>query len=230
MQSAAADFAPRIVHTGQHYDAAMSDAFFDDLGMPKPDVYLGVGSGSHAVQTARIMTAFEPVVLEDKPDWVVVVGDVNSTIACALVCCEARHQGRSRRGGPAVSRPHDAGGDQPHPDRLDLRPAAHDISGRGRESQHEGIPDEKIRFVGNVMIDSLMEHLKLAEGSMVRADLGIDDGEYAVVTLHRPSNVDDEKTFRGILDAVARYLKEAADRLSGPSADAGEDLDKIRAG
>src|SRR6186997_1193394 len=86
MKRRPADFAPKIVHTGQHYDAAMSDAFFDDLGMPKPDIHLGVGSGSHAVQTAKIMTEFEPVVLEQKPDWVLVVGDVNSTIACALVC------------------------------------------------------------------------------------------------------------------------------------------------
>ena len=86
MKRRAAEFEVKIVHTGQHYDAAMSDAFFDDLGMPKPDIHLGVGSSSHAVQTARIMTEFEPVVLAENPDWVVVVGDVNSTIACALVC------------------------------------------------------------------------------------------------------------------------------------------------
>jgi UDP-N-acetylglucosamine 2-epimerase (non-hydrolysing) len=79
-------FQPMVVHTGQHYDAAMSDAFFQDLELPKPDRYLGVGSGSHAVQTAAVMQLFEPVVLEEKPDWVLVVGDVNSTIACALVC------------------------------------------------------------------------------------------------------------------------------------------------
>src|SRR5687768_9336602 len=88
MKRRSSDFAPMIVHTGQHYDAAMSDAFFDDLRMPKPHIHLGVGSGSHAVQTAKIMIEFEPVVLDQKPDWVLVVGDVNSTIACALVCAK----------------------------------------------------------------------------------------------------------------------------------------------
>src|SRR5215216_3731050 len=82
----ASEFAPLVVHTGQHYDASMSDAFFRDLGLPEPDVYLGAGSGSHAQQTAAVMQSFEPVVLEHKPDWVLVVGDVNSTLACALVC------------------------------------------------------------------------------------------------------------------------------------------------
>ena len=86
MERRSNEFEPLIVHTGQHYDAAMSDAFFEDLGIPEPDIHLGVGSETHAVQTANIMTAFEPVVLRERPDWVVVVGDVNSTIACALVC------------------------------------------------------------------------------------------------------------------------------------------------
>src|SRR5687767_14943649 len=86
MQRRGNEFLPLIVHTGQHYDAAMSDSFFEDLGIPAPDHYLEVGSHSHAAQTARIMLAFEPVVLAEKPDWVLVVGDVNSTIACALVC------------------------------------------------------------------------------------------------------------------------------------------------
>ncbi|HEX8266259.1 MAG TPA: UDP-N-acetylglucosamine 2-epimerase, partial [Pyrinomonadaceae bacterium] len=80
------EFLPLLVHTGQHYDAAMSDSFFTDLGMPRPDVYLGVGSASHAAQTARVMIEFEPILLREKPDWVLVVGDVNSTLACALVC------------------------------------------------------------------------------------------------------------------------------------------------
>ena len=88
MKRRTAEFEPMIVHTGQHYYAAMSDAFFDGLGMPKPEIHLGVGSASHAVQTAKIMTEFEPVVIEHKPDWVLVVGDVNSTIACALVCAK----------------------------------------------------------------------------------------------------------------------------------------------
>src|ERR1044072_4711680 len=89
----ASEFAPLVVHTGQHYDAAMSDAFFEDLGLPEPDVYLGVGSGSHARQTAAVMQLFEPVVLRERPDWVLVVGDVNSTLACALVCWQLRSGG-----------------------------------------------------------------------------------------------------------------------------------------
>src|SRR5215207_3905167 len=88
MRSRAAEFAPLVVHTGQHYDERMSAAFFRDLGLPEPDVHLGVGSGSHARQTAAVMERFEPVVLEHRPDWVVVVGDVNSTLACALVCAK----------------------------------------------------------------------------------------------------------------------------------------------
>src|SRR5918912_2037180 len=88
MKRRSPEFSPQVVHTGQHYDAQMSDAFFRDLGLPEPNVYLGVGSGSHAAQTAAVMQSFEPVVLEEKPDWVLVVGDVNSTIACALVCAK----------------------------------------------------------------------------------------------------------------------------------------------
>jgi UDP-N-acetylglucosamine 2-epimerase (non-hydrolysing) len=124
-------FAPKIVHTGQHYDAAMSDAFFEDLGMPKPDIHLGVGSASHAVQTARIMTEFEPVVLSEQPDWVLVVGDVNSTIACALVCAklgvkvghvEAGLRSRDRAMPEEI---------QPAADRCHIGPALYDISGCG---------------------------------------------------------------------------------------------------
>ncbi|MBV9240691.1 MAG: UDP-N-acetylglucosamine 2-epimerase (non-hydrolyzing) [Acidobacteria bacterium] len=196
-------FEPKIVHTGQHYDAAMSDAFFTDLGMPQPDIHLEVGSASHAVQTAKIMTAFEPVVIDEKPDWVVVVGDVNSTIACALVCSKL-----------GVTVAHVEAGlrsrDRTMPEEINriLTDAISDLllttSGDADENLvNEGIAKDKIRFVGNVMIDSLMEHLKLAEKSTIRDDLGVDDRDYAVVTLHRPSNVDDEPTVRGILDALA---------------------------
>ena len=102
----------RIVHTGQHYDANMSKVFFDDLELPHPDVYLGIGSGSHAVQTAKIMVEFEKIVLEEKPDMVIVVGDVNSTVACSLVCSKLRHSGGPCRSGTAQFRPRDAGRDQ----------------------------------------------------------------------------------------------------------------------
>ena len=200
-------FAPKIVHTGQHYDAAMSDAFFSDLGMPKPDISLGVGSGSHAIQTANIMTAFEPVVLEDRPDWVVVVGDVNSTIACALVCSKLGIKVAHVEAG-LRSR------DRSMPEEINriLTDSISDLllttsQDADENLRREGITTEKIRFVGNVMIDSLMEHLKIAERSTVRGDLDLDDGEYGVVTLHRPSNVDDEQAFRGILDALVDISK-----------------------
>lgn len=195
------DFAPMIVHTGQHYDAAMSDAFFDDLGMPRPDIHLGVGSASHAVQTAKIMTEFEPVVLREKPDWVLVVGDVNSTIACALVCAKL-----------GVKVAHVEAGlrsrDRTMPEEINriLTDTISDLlfttsQDADENLRQEGIAQDKIRFVGNVMIDSLLGHLKLAESSTVRGDLGL-DGDYAVVTLHRPSNVDNEAVFSGVLSAL----------------------------
>jgi len=195
-------FAPKIVHTGQHYDAAMSDAFFDDLGMPKPDIHLGVGSASHAVQTARIMTEFEPVVLSEQPDWVLVVGDVNSTIACALVCAKL-----------GVKVGHVEAGlrsrDRAMPEEINrlLTDAISDLLFTTSQDaddnlKQEGVPENKIRSVGNVMIDSLMDHLKLAERSKIREDLEIADSDYAVLTLHRPSNVDIKETFSGIVDAL----------------------------
>lgn len=202
MKRRGSEFAPVIVHTGQHYDAAMSDAFFEDLGMPRPDVYLGVGSGSHAVQTARIMTEFEPVVLREKPDWVLVVGDVNSTIACALVCAKLGIKVAHVEAG-LRSR------DRTMPEEINriLTDAISDLllttsQDADENLKSEGIAAEKIRFVGNVMIDSLIEHLKVAESSQVRQELGVDGKDYAVVTLHRPSNVDDKETFTGIVDAL----------------------------
>lgn len=202
MKRRGGEFAPVIVHTGQHYDAAMSDAFFDDLGMPKPDVHLGVGSGSHAVQTAKIMTEFEPVVLREKPDWVLVVGDVNSTIACALVCAKAGVRVAHVEAGLRS-------GDRAMPEEINriLTDSISDLlfttsKDADENLRREGVSAEKIRFVGNVMIDSLLDHLKLAESSMVRKELGVDGKDYAVLTLHRPSNVDDKEVFGGILDAL----------------------------
>ena len=196
------EFQPLIVHTGQHYDAAMSDSFFADLGMPKPDFHLEVGSASHAVQTARIMTAFEPVVLQERPDWVLVVGDVNSTIACALVCAklgvkvahvEAGLRSRDRQMPEEINRI--------------LTDAISDLLLTTSEDadenlKAEGVAADKIKFVGNVMIDSLFYSLKLAESSPVRENLNLKEKEYAVLTLHRPSNVDDREIFSGLLDAL----------------------------
>jgi len=196
------EFLPLVVHTGQHYDAAMSDAFFTDLELPNPDIHLGVGSGSHAAQTAGVMERFEPVVLKEKPDWVLVVGDVNSTIACALVCVklgikvahvEAGLRSRDRTMPEEINR---LLTDQiadllltPSPD-ADANLLA------------EGIPQERISFVGNVMIDSLFKNLERARESKIKTDLGLTENEYAVLTLHRPSNVDDRETFERILSAL----------------------------
>jgi UDP-N-acetylglucosamine 2-epimerase (non-hydrolysing) len=195
-------FQPLVVHTGQHYDAAMSDSFFLDLNLPQPDVHLGVGSASHAAQTAAVMERFEPVVLQEKPDWVLVVGDVNSTLACALVCVklgvkvahvEAGLRSRDRTMPEEINRLlTDQIAD------LLLTPS-HDAD---TNLFAEGIPPERVRFVGNVMIDSLFQNLERARGSQVRTKLGVADTDYAVLTLHRPSNVDSETTFAPILSAL----------------------------
>jgi UDP-N-acetylglucosamine 2-epimerase (non-hydrolysing) len=198
------EFLPLVVHTGQHYDARMSDAFFRDLGLPEPDVHLGVGSGSHAQQTAAVMQRFEPVVLEHEPDWVVVVGDVNSTIACALVCAklqvkvahvEAGLRSRDRAMPEEINR---LLTDQIADLLLTPSPDADD------NLRAENVPPERIRFVGNVMIDSLYAQLERASRSTVREDLGVKGTDYAVVTLHRPSNVDDPVTLARILSALER--------------------------
>jgi UDP-N-acetylglucosamine 2-epimerase (non-hydrolysing) len=209
MKRRRSDFQPILVHTGQHYDEAMSAAFFRDLAMPEPDVYLGVGSGSHAQQTASIMQAFEPVVLKEQPDWVVVVGDVNSTLACALVSVklgikvahvEAGLRSRDRTMPEEINRLlTDQIAD------LLLTPSTDGDA----NLRAEGIPEERIKFVGNVMIDSLLTQLERAHQSSARADLGLADKEYALLTLHRPSNVDDATVFVRVIDA----LEEISQRL-----------------
>jgi UDP-N-acetylglucosamine 2-epimerase (non-hydrolysing) len=196
------DFLPLIVHTGQHYDAAMSDSFFTDLGIPKPDYHLEVGSASHAVQTAKIMLAFEPIVLKEKPDWVLVVGDVNSTIACALVCAKLNVKIAHVEAG-LRSR------DRSMPEEINriLTDAISDLLLTTSEDadenlRGEGVAADKIKFVGNVMIDSLFYNLEKAKSLQVRENLDLADKDYAVLTLHRPSNVDDRKTFGGLLEAL----------------------------
>ncbi len=202
------EFAPMIVHTGQHYGAAMSGGFFEDLKMLRADVQLGVGSASHAVQTAKIMMEFEPVLFEQKPDWVLVVGDVNSTIACALVCSKL-----------GIKIAHVEAGlrsrDRTMPEEINriLTDAISDLLLTTSQDADEnlladGIPQEKIRFVGNVMIDSLREHLELSESSNIREDLVLTEGEYAVVTLHRPSNVDGRATLSRIMNSLMEIAKD----------------------
>src|SRR6267143_2596780 len=203
------EFQILLVHTGQHYDEAMSSAFFRDLNLPGPDVYLGVGSASHAQQTAAIMQAFEPVVIQENPNWVIVVGDVNSTLACALVSVqlgikvahvEAGLRSRDRTMPEEINR---LLTDQIA--ELLLTPSAD----ADENLRAEGIPTERIKLVGNIMIDSLLSQLDRARQSTARADLGLADREYAVLTLHRPSNVDDTAAFVRIIEA----LEEIARRL-----------------
>ena len=134
-----AGFEHLLVHTGQHYDEAMSEIFLDELGVGAPDRMLQVGSGTHAVQTARVMERLEPLIVDWQPDLVLVPGDVNSTLAAALTASKLGVRDRARRGGPALVRPHDAGGDQPHPHRPAVRPALHPLAGGARASAARGL-------------------------------------------------------------------------------------------
>ncbi|MFO0917738.1 MAG: UDP-N-acetylglucosamine 2-epimerase (non-hydrolyzing) [Planctomycetaceae bacterium] len=187
-----------LLHTGQHYDANMSDIFFEQLGIPRPDVALGVGSGSHAVQTAQIMTQFEQAVLDRQPDWVLVYGDVNSTVAAALVCAKLRIPVAHVEAG---LRSFDR--DMPEEINRIVTDQLADLlltpSADGDENlRREGIPASRIRCVGNVMIDTLVEQLPKA----CRPDLPL-DSRYALVTLHRPSNVDDPAALQRVLSTLA---------------------------
>jgi UDP-N-acetylglucosamine 2-epimerase (non-hydrolysing) len=203
------EFAPLVVHTGQHYDEMMSDAFLRDLDLPEVDYYLEVGSASHAAQTAAVMQKFEPVVLQERPDWVLVVGDVNSTLACALVCVKLGVRVGHVEAG---LRSHD----RTMPEEINrlLTDQIADLlftpsSDADTNLRAEGIPEERIRFVGNVMIDSLLKQLERAKSSTIKEQLGVADSDYAVLTLHRPSNVDERETFSRIIEA----LEEIARRL-----------------
>ena len=197
---------PLLVHTGQHYDEEMSNLFFRELEIPEPDINLEVGSASHAVQTAEVMRAFEPVVLDYKPDIVLVVGDVNSTIACGLVAVKL-----------GVKLAHvEAGlrsGDRSMPEEINriLTDSISDLLFCTEQSGvenllKEGIAKDKIHLVGHVMIDTLLKNKAKADKSTIIDELkakGCLDGDgFAVLTLHRPSNVDDPKVFAGILDAL----------------------------
>ncbi len=207
MNRRSSEFLPLIVHTGQHYDEAMSDSFFRDLGIPKPDFHLEIGSASHAVQTARIMIAFEPIVLAEKPDWVLVVGDVNSTIACALVCAKL-----------GVKIAHVEAGlrsrDRAMPEEINriLTDSISDLllttsPDADENLKQEGVSADKIKFVGNVMIDSLFFNLEKSKESTVRENLKLEENRYAVLTLHRPSNVDDKEVLSGLLQALIEISK-----------------------
>ncbi|MGH9515283.1 MAG: non-hydrolyzing UDP-N-acetylglucosamine 2-epimerase [Terriglobales bacterium] len=195
-----------LVHTGQHYDSNMSDVFFTQLEMPAPDVNLGVGSGSHARQTAEIMTRFEPVVLERRPDFVLVYGDVNSTIAGALVCAKLGIRvGHVEAGLRAFDWTMPEESNRVVTDRLaDLlfTPSEDADANLARE----GVPPQKIHRVGNVMIDSLIRLLPVA----AKVPRNGFPERYALVTLHRPSNVDDNQTLKNILQALVE-ISESLD-------------------
>ena len=216
--------APRIqhvlVHTGQHYDEIMSGSFFSDLNLPKPDVHMGVASGSHAAQTAEIMTKFEEIVVSEKPDMVIVVGDVNSTVACAMVTSKVAFDSSGKR--PLIA--HVEAGlrsfDRTMPEEINRIVTDHvsdllfvtEESGRTNLSR-EGIPTGKVHFVGNTMIDSLFACKDKAESSTKLDELGLrsqsgQNGDarkiarYALLTLHRPANVDNREAFENILSGL----------------------------
>jgi UDP-N-acetylglucosamine 2-epimerase (non-hydrolysing) len=214
---------PVIVHTGQHYDLNMSDVFFQDLGLPEPDIHLGVGSGTHAAQTGLVMMAYEKVLLESRPDLVVVVGDVNSTVACTLAAAKINQydeqqttdNGRDRR--PYVG--HLEAGlrsfDRSMPEEINrlVTDALADIlwtpSADGDENLiREGVSGEKIQRVGNIMIDSLEMLRDKIQSQDTCSDFGLKPQQYGMVTLHRPSNVDAPKKLAKLFDLLSRISKK----------------------
>jgi UDP-N-acetylglucosamine 2-epimerase (non-hydrolysing) len=209
-------FAARLVHTGQHYDARLSQVFFEELAIPRPDVELEVGSGSHSAQTAEIMRRFEPVLAAEQPHAVLVVGDVNSTIGCALVAAKFFRDEAFRFRGAERRRPvivHVEAGlrsfddDMPEEINRRLTDCISDLlyvsDPAGLENlRAEGVAEERVAFVGNVMIDTLLGARDAAARSTVLADLGVTPGGYGLVTLHRPSNVDDPAALGRLLAAL----------------------------
>ncbi len=191
-----------LVHTGQHYDASMSDVFFAELGIRLPDHFLRAGSGSHAVQTGRVMTAFEPLAAQVRPDVVVVVGDVNSTVGCALVTAKAgallAHVEAGLRSRD-WSMPEEV--NRVVTDRVSdylFAPSADAVA----NLQAEGYRDDQIHLAGNVMVDTLLANLGRAAAGDTLARLGLVPGGYGLATLHRPANVDDPATLAGLLPAL----------------------------
>jgi len=211
---------PILVHTGQHYDAMMSDAFFTDLDLPKPDIFLGVGSGSHAVQTAEIMRRFEQVLLENTPDVMVVVGDVNSTLACALVAAKLNPRpmiAHVEAGLRSFDRHMPEESNRVVTDHLSDLLFVTEPSGMTNLSR-EGIPAERVFFVGNTMIDTLLAFVSKADSSHVLNTLGLCEcyqrngdrpalRRYALLTLHRPANVDEREPLLDIIEGLQELAK-----------------------
>lgn len=203
---------PYLVHTGQHYDLNMSDAFFRDLFIPNPDVHLGVGSGNHGEQTGKVLIEFEKVLLKEKPDLVIVVGDVNSTIACALAAVKLHIPVAHVEAGLRSF-------DRSMPEEINrlLTDAISDYlftpSPDGNENlQNEGIPENKIFLVGDIMVDNLLFNLEAAKktdvlqrlGLTVKGDIDKSQNQYALLTLHRPANVDNRDSFQNILEGLLK--------------------------
>ncbi|MBB3837704.1 UDP-N-acetylglucosamine 2-epimerase (non-hydrolyzing) [Runella defluvii] len=197
----------KIVHTGQHYDAKMSDVFFNQLELPQPHYFLGIGGGTHAQQTAKIMLEFEKVMEAEQPDLVLVVGDVTSTIACALVASKMHvpiaHVEAGLRSG-----------DRRMPEEINriLTDSISDLLFVTEQAgidnlKREGVPDEKVFMVGNCMIDSLVHYRQKAQQLRVLADFGVTKGEYVLMTMHRPANVDTAEGLSSILQIVADTVK-----------------------
>lgn len=201
-------FDSYLVHTGQHYDARMSDVFFRDLSIPEPDVFLNVGSASHAVQCARIMMKFEKVLLRERPELILVYGDVNSTLACTLVAVKMGIKVAHVEAGLRS-------GDKEMPEEINrivvdsladyLFTPSPDAS---ENLMAEGIKKNKIHFVGNIMIDTLAANLPQARRSTVLDRLRLQKKRFVLVTLHRPANVDSAGTFSGILEAIAKISRD----------------------
>ena len=198
----------RLVHTGQHYTPELSKLLFDDLGLPKPDINLNVGSGSHGEQTGRVMVAFDEVLEQEQPDLIVVVGDVNSTIACAL---DAAKRGIKVAHVEAGLRSFDRS--MPEEINRVLTDQISDWLFTTEESaaenlRREGIEGDSVHFVGNVMIDTLLKHRDRALARRLPEQLGLENGGYGVVTLHRPSNVDDPCALRELIALLSRVSNE----------------------
>jgi UDP-N-acetylglucosamine 2-epimerase (non-hydrolysing) len=198
------EIQPLLVHTGQHYDYSMSQVFFDQLHMPKPDYNLEVGSDTHYAQTAEIIRRFGELVQQDRPDMVLVAGDVNSTLACALVAAKEKIPVAHVEAGLRSF-------DRSMPEEINriLTDALSDLlftteESANRNLSNEGVAPGKVFFVGNLMIDSLVSALKKVEEYPLRSELGLSSRRYAVLTLHRPSNVDNEDQLMRTLDGIAQ--------------------------
>ncbi|MCL7980072.1 MAG: UDP-N-acetylglucosamine 2-epimerase (non-hydrolyzing) [marine benthic group bacterium] len=199
-----------LVHTGQHYDEELSKYFFEDLELPRPDVDLGVGSGPHGLQTGRVMIALEPVLVRERPDWVFTVGDVNSTVAAALVAAKLGIRVAHVEAGLRS-------GDWTMPEEINrvvtdrLSDALFTTEPSAAENlAREGVPADRVHFVGNVMIDTLLQHRERAARLNVAQNMGLVPGSFLLATLHRPSNVDDPDRLSGLLLALAEIVAGTA--------------------